>query len=78
MIPLVLIVVIFRSAQAETVTGRIVAVADRDTLTLLDETRQLHKIRLAGIDAPEKKQGFGQKAKSALSTLAYGEAATAD
>jgi len=37
----------------------------------------LHKIRLAGIDAP-KKQELGQKTKSALATLAYGEAATAD
>ena len=78
MVPLDLIVVVFRSTHAETVTGRIVAVADGDTITLLDETLQLHKIRLAGIDAPEKKQEFGQKAKSALSTLAYGEAATAD
>jgi len=53
-------------AQAEIITGRVVSVADGDTLTLLDTTNQTHKIRLAGIDAPEKKQDFGQKAKVSL------------
>ena len=39
---------------AETLTGRIVGVSDGDTLTLLDAERLTHKIRLSGIDAPEK------------------------
>ena len=64
-------------AQAEIITGRVVGVTDGDTLTLLDTSNQTHKIRLAGIDAPEKKQDFGQKAKVSLSALAYGRAARA-
>lgn len=64
-------------AHAETLTGRVIAVADGDTLTIL-ATRQQYKIRLAGIDAPEKKQDFGQRAKTNLLTLAFGQSASAD
>lgn len=35
-----------------TVTGRVVAIADGDTLTVLDDSKRQHKIRIAGIDAP--------------------------
>jgi endonuclease YncB( thermonuclease family) len=58
-------------AQAATLTGRIVAVADGDTVTLLDDSNTQHKIRLAGIDAPEKKQDFGMRAKQSLSELVF-------
>ncbi|MCB1918655.1 MAG: thermonuclease family protein [Candidatus Competibacteraceae bacterium] len=61
-------------AMAETLTGRVVGVHDGDTLTLLVGVRQV-KVRLAGIDAPELKQPYGQKAKQALSDWAYGKAA---
>jgi endonuclease YncB( thermonuclease family) len=44
------------TGRAEVLEGRVVAVADGDTITLLDRNRQQHKIRLAGIDAPEKAQ----------------------
>ena len=64
-------------ACAEIIAGRVVGVTDGDTLTLLDTSNQTHKIRLAGIDAPEKNQDFGQKAKASLSELAYGRAGTA-
>lgn len=43
------------SCQAITVTGRVVSVADGDTVTVLDAEKVQHKIRLAGIDAPEKR-----------------------
>lgn len=77
-IPLVLILSLARSAQAETITGQIIGVTDGDSLTLLDSARQTHRIRLAGIDAPEKKQDFGQRAKTNLSTWAFGHSASAD
>jgi endonuclease YncB( thermonuclease family) len=48
-------------ASAETLTGRVVGVADGDTITVLDAHREQHKIRLGGIDAPEKAQPFGQR-----------------
>lgn len=47
-------------------TGEVVAIADGDTLTVLDTSKTQHKIRLAGIDAPEKGQAFGTKARENL------------
>jgi len=38
------------------IVGRVVGVADGDTITVLDATKEQHKIRFAGIDAPERKQ----------------------
>ena len=56
---------------AETIDGRVVGVSDGDTITVLDAQRQQHKIRLAGIDAPESKQAFGQTSKRHLSDLVF-------
>jgi|GEM_PF-6677514 hypothetical protein len=42
------------TAQAETLTGRVVSVADGDIITILDNTNTQYKIRLAGIDAQKK------------------------
>lgn len=60
--------------KAETLAGRVVGVSDGDTLTLLVDKRPV-KIRVAGIDAPEKSQPFGRRAKMAMSTCAYGKQA---
>ena len=59
------------TACAADLTGRIVGVADGDTLTLLDATKQQHKIRLAGIDAPESGQPGGHRSKDTLAALVY-------
>ena len=59
------------SVHAETVTGRVVGVADGDTITVLDAEKAQHKIRLAGIDAPEKKQAFGNRSKESLSEMVF-------
>ena len=58
---------------AADVFGKVVSVADGDTITVLDDTKVQHKIRLAGIDAPERKQPFGQRAKEQLSDLVFGK-----
>lgn len=58
--------------------GKVVGVADGDTLTLLDEARRQHRIRLDGIDAPERLQPFGQRAHQSLAALAHGRDARAD
>ena len=63
---------------AETLSGRIIGISDGDTLKLLDAEYVTHKIRLSGIDAPEKKQDFGEKSKNALSARAYMRLAQAD
>jgi endonuclease YncB( thermonuclease family) len=63
-------------ATATTVEGRVVAVADGDTITVLDIANTQHKIRLSGIDAPEKKQPYGQRSKQSLSDLVFDKQVT--
>ncbi len=58
-------------ASAETINGRVVGVSDGDTLTVVDESHQQFKIRLSGIDAPEKGQPFGSRAKESLSEMVF-------
>lgn len=55
--------------QADVVSGKVVRVADGDTITVLDAQMQQHKIRLAGIDAPERRQAFGQRSRELLASL---------
>lgn len=56
----------------ETLEGKVIAIADGDTLTLLDKDKGQHKVRLEGIDAPESHQDFGTKAKQGLSDKVFG------
>ena len=51
--------------------GYVVAIADGDTFTLLTNENRQFKIRLYGIDCPEKKQAFGKAAKQELSRLIF-------
>ena len=55
-----------KTEAAKILRGRVVAVTDGDTLTLLDDSKTQHRVRLLGIDAPEQKQPFGSRAKQAL------------
>ena len=64
--------------QAATLQGKVVGVADGDTIKVLDATNTQHKIRLQGIDAPEKAQPFGQKSKQSLSQLVYNKQVTVE
>lgn len=66
------------SVHAEQWQGTVVAIADGDTLTLLDGAHRTHRIRLDGIDAPERKQPYGQRARESLAALTHGRSATAD
>ncbi len=52
--------------------GRVVAVHDGDTVTLLDGMRVQHRVRIAGIDAPERHQPFGTSARENLARLVHG------
>lgn len=54
---------------AQQLTGRVVRIADGDTLTVLDASNTQHRVRLKGIDAPESGQAFGSVSKQALSSL---------
>lgn len=79
-IKLILSISIFLSIslEAATLSGRVVGVADGDTITILDNSNKQYKIRLAGIDAPEKKQPFGNVSKKSLSDLVYGKQVNVD
>jgi len=66
------------SLQAATLQGKVVSVSDGDTIKVLDATNTQHKIRLQGIDAPEKAQPFGQKSKQSLSQLVYNKQVTVE
>ena len=56
-------------------TGRVVGISDGDTISVMHGTRA-EKIRLNGIDCPEKRQAFGQRAKQFTSKLAFGKDVT--
>ena len=64
--------------NASTLQGKVVHVADGDTITVLDATNTQHKIRLQGIDAPEKAQAFGQKSKQSLHQLVHSKQVTVE
>ena len=57
------------SAYAD-IAGRVVGVIDGDTLDVLVDKRPV-RVRLAQIDAPEKRQAFGTRARQALSSLTF-------
>lgn len=63
-------------AGSQTLTGRVVRVADGDTITVLDSTDTQHRIRLEGIDAPESHQAFGAQSKKSLSEMVFGKDVT--
>ena len=60
------------SAQ-EQLTGKVVGVADGDTLTVLTPQKRQVKVRLDQIDAPENGQAWGQRSRQTLSRYAYGK-----
>lgn len=61
----------FASAAAATLSGEVVSVSDGDTVTVLDASKMQHKVRLAGIDAPEKRQAFGDRSRQNLAALVF-------
>ena len=62
------------AASASEIAGRVVGISDGDTLTLLDGSRREVRVRLAEIDTPERGQPYGDRARQALSDLAFGKA----
>lgn len=71
---LALILITF-PVSAESLSGKVVGVADGDTLTLLTAEHSQVRVRLAEIDAPEKSQAYGQASKQSLADLCFGKQA---
>jgi endonuclease YncB( thermonuclease family) len=62
-------------APAQGFSAKVVGVADGDTVTVLTAAKTQVKIRLAGVDAPESGQAFGNRSKQTLSDCAFGKPA---
>ncbi|MFY9085391.1 thermonuclease family protein [Aliarcobacter cryaerophilus] len=74
---IVLFILIFCSyANSLELIGKVVKVTDGDTVTILSADKTQHKIRLNDIDAPEKKQAFGNKSKDNLAKYIAGKTVT--
>jgi endonuclease YncB( thermonuclease family) len=67
----VLLVLGIPPAFAARLSGQVVAVADGDTITVLDADNHQHRVRIAGIDAPEKRQPYGTKSREHLAALVF-------
>ena len=62
-------------AQIVARAARVVGLSrpDGDTITVLDTDKRQHKIRINGIDAPEKGQAFGERSRQSLAQMTHGK-----
>jgi endonuclease YncB( thermonuclease family) len=63
------------AAAAEEFAGRVVGVTDGDTLTVL-RARHPERVRLRGVDAPERRQAYGDRARRFTADLAFDRTVT--
>ena len=66
------------TAAAATLLGMVVGLSDGDTITVLDATKTQYRVRLAGIDAPEKRQAFGDRSRQSLADLVFRKQVTVE
>ena len=67
----VLLAVFTIQCSAANIEGKVIKVADGDTVTVLDAGNKQHRVRLTGIDAPERHQAYGGKSTESLVDLVY-------
>ena len=65
-------------SEAATIEGKVVRIADGDTVTILTDDRQQVKVRLYGVDCPEKRQAFGNRAKQYTASKLAGRRVTVE
>lgn len=66
---------VIHTSEADQLLGRVISIADGDTLTILTENKQKVIIRLNAIDAPEKNQAFSNASKKSLSLICFNRVA---
>ena len=72
------ILILCSNANSLELIGKVIKVSDGDTVTILTEDKTQQKIRLNDIDAPEKKQAFGNKSKDNLAKYIAGKTVTVE
>jgi len=73
-LPLIICLLTFPSlTTAHVIEGKVIHIADGDSITVLDSHREEHRIRIAGIDAPEKGQSFANASRKQLGELVGGK-----
>ena len=74
MYPLLIgLILLSLSSTAQSFRGKVVKIVDGDTYDVVDSLQKLSRIRMNGIDAPEKKQAYGQRSKDLLGRLCFGK-----
>ena len=68
-----ILLLVATTSFAKTIEGKVIKVADGDTITVLESSKDQQRIRLAGIDAPEKGQPFGNASRKMLRELVSGK-----
>jgi len=66
------------SINAQTITGKVIAITDGDTFKLLAPDSTVIRVRLASIDCPERKQPFSKKAKEFVSKAIFNKTVRID
>jgi len=75
LITVLFICILYLPCTAHSLEGKVISVLDGDTIEILNG-HHADRIRLSGIDCPEKGQAFGNNAKHAASALAFGKEVT--
>lgn len=61
------------NGSSEIIEGKVIGIIDGDTFDLLNDSNKTYRIRMEGIDAPEKGMPFYQVAKKHLGSLCFGQ-----
>jgi micrococcal nuclease len=81
LIIILFLVFVVHPVEVFSFTGQVVGVLDGDTIEVLPSGglhNKTKRVRLYGIDCPEKKQAFGTRAKQAMSALVFAKSITVE
>jgi endonuclease YncB( thermonuclease family) len=73
MIKAILLLLLFSSLAHADIMGLVVAVTDGDTIKVLDADNTEYKVRLTGIDAPERGQPYNKVSRDHLASMVAGK-----